>query len=162
MAPFISRAATVVLAVLLVASVTDWLLTFSARRTPTEPVRVLDASAVEPAQVTDVMPVARLFGAASSSEVGGIRALGVMAEGGSGRGIAILGLEGKPAKSYRSGDLVAPGVITFFDRAIPAWFRVTLHRTRPSLMQMTAAAHFMVDRYVGFDGPVAISPPPSR
>ena len=111
MAPFISRAATVVLAVLLVASVTDWLLTFSARRTPTEPVRVLDASAAEPAQVTDVMPVARLFGAGSSSEAGGIRALGVMAEGGSGRGIAILGLEGKPAKSYRSGDLVAPGVV---------------------------------------------------
>jgi general secretion pathway protein C len=111
MAPFISRAATIVLAVLLVASVTDWLLTFSARRTPTEPVRVLDASAVEPAQVTDVMPVARLFGAGSSSEAGGIRALGVMAEGGSGRGIAILGLEGKPAKSYRSGDLVAPGVV---------------------------------------------------
>jgi len=34
-----------------------------------------------------------------------------MAEGGSGRGIAVLGVEGKPAKSYRSGDLVAPGVI---------------------------------------------------
>jgi general secretion pathway protein C len=111
MAPFISRAASVVLAVLLVASVTNWLLGFSARRTPTEPVRVLDASAVEPAQATDVMPVARLFGAASSSEAGGIRALGVMAEGGSGRGIAVLGVEGKPAKSYRSGDLVAPGVI---------------------------------------------------
>ena len=111
MAPFISRAASVLLAVLLVASVTDWLLTFSARRTSIEPVRVLDASAVEPAQVTDVMPVARLFGAASASEAGGIRALGVMAEGGSGRGIAVLGVEGKPAKSYRSGDLVAPGVI---------------------------------------------------
>ena len=111
MAPFISRAASVLLAVLLVASVTDWLLTFSARRTPAEPVRVLDAAAVEPAQVTDVMPVARLFGASSSSEAGGIRALGVMAEGGTGRGIAVLGVEGKPAKSYRSGDLVAPGVI---------------------------------------------------
>ena len=111
MAPFISRAASVLLAVLLVASVTDWLLTFSARRTPAEPVRVLDAAAVEPAQVTDVMPVARLFGASSSSEAGGIRALGVMAEGGTGRGIAVLGVEGKPAKSYRSGDLVAPGVV---------------------------------------------------
>ena len=110
MAPFIARAVTVVLAVVLVASVTDWLLTFSARRTPAEPVRVLDAAAVEPAQVSDMMPVAKLFGAASS-EVGGIRALGVMAEGGSGRGIAVLGVEGKPAKSYRSGDLVAPGVI---------------------------------------------------
>jgi len=111
MAPFVPRAVSVLLAVLLVASVTEWLLNFSARRTPTEPVRVLDASAVEPAQVTDVMPVARLFGAASAAEAGGIRALGVMAEGGTGRGIAVLGVEGKPAKSYRSGDLVAPGVI---------------------------------------------------
>ena len=110
MAPFIPRAASVALAVVLVTSVTDWLLTFSARRTPVEPVRVLDATAVEPAQVTDVMPLANLFGAPSSSEVGGIRALGVMAEGGTGRGIAVLGVEGKPAKSYRSGDLVAPGV----------------------------------------------------
>jgi copper transport protein len=58
--------------------------------------------------------------------------------------------------------LVAPGVITFLDRRIPAWFRVTVHGSRPSRMQMTAAAHFMVERYVGFDGPVTISPPPSR
>ena len=56
--------------------------------------------------------------------------------------------------------LVAPGVITFLDRRIPAWFRVTVHGTRPSRMRMTAAAHFMVDRYVAFDGPVTISPPP--
>jgi hypothetical protein len=56
--------------------------------------------------------------------------------------------------------LVAPGVITFLDRRIPAWFRVTVRGSRPSRMQMTAAAHFMVERYVGFDGPVTISPPP--
>jgi len=59
--------------------------------------------------------------------------------------------------------LVAPGVITFFDRQIPAWFRVTTRGGRPSRMQMTAASHFMVDRYVGFGDAVTISqPPPSR
>jgi copper transport protein len=58
--------------------------------------------------------------------------------------------------------LVAPGVLTFLDRRTPAWFRVTLGGDRPRRVQMTAAAHFMVDRYVGFDGPVEISPPPSR
>jgi hypothetical protein len=58
--------------------------------------------------------------------------------------------------------LVAPGVITFVDRRIPAWFRVTLAGNRPSRIDMTAAAHFMVERYVGFDVPVTISPPPSR
>ena len=58
--------------------------------------------------------------------------------------------------------LVAPGVLTFLDRSIPAWFRVTLAGDRPTRIDMTAAAHFMVERYVGFDVPVDISPPPSR
>jgi general secretion pathway protein C len=111
MNPVIPRAVGIILAALLVASVTEWVLTLSARRTPAEPVRVVDAAPVESVQATDVTPVARLFGAGSASDVGGIRALGVMAEGGTGRGIAVLGIEGKPAKSYRSGDTVAPGVI---------------------------------------------------
>ena len=112
MAPVLPRAVTIVLAVLLVASVTEWVLTFGARRTPVEPVKVLDASNVElQAQVTDVMPVARLFGASGAAESGGIRALGVMAEDGTGKGIAVLGVGDKPAKSYRSGDTVAPGVV---------------------------------------------------
>ena len=112
MAPLIPRAVTIVLAVLLVASVTEWVLTFGARRTPAEPVRVLEASNTDvQAQVTDVAPVARLFGASGATESGGIRALGVMAEDGTGRGIAVLGVGDKPAKSYRTGDTVAPGVV---------------------------------------------------
>jgi copper transport protein len=57
---------------------------------------------------------------------------------------------------------IAPNVLTFLDRRVPAWFRVTLNGTRPTRVQMAAAGHFMVDRYVGFDVPVDISPPPSR
>jgi copper transport protein len=57
---------------------------------------------------------------------------------------------------------IAPNVLTFLDRKIPAWFRLTLVGDRPTRVEMTAAAHFMVDRYVGFDVPVVISPPPSR
>lgn len=112
MAPLVPRAVTIVLAVLLAASVTEWVLTFGARRTPSEPVRVLEASNTEvQGQVTDVAPVARLFGASGTTESGGIRALGVMAEDGTGRGIAVLGVGDKPAKSYRTGDTVAPGVV---------------------------------------------------
>jgi len=56
--------------------------------------------------------------------------------------------------------VVAPGVLTFLDRTIPAWFRVELRRDRlPRVVHMTAAAHFMVDRYLGFDTPVDVSPP---
>jgi hypothetical protein len=57
---------------------------------------------------------------------------------------------------------IAPGVLTFLDRRVPAWFRLTIGGARPRRVQMTAAGHFMDDRYVGFDVPVEISPPPSR
>jgi hypothetical protein len=56
--------------------------------------------------------------------------------------------------------LVAPGVLTFLDRRVPAWFRVTLAGGLPAVMHMTAAAHFMTDRYVEFGEPIEISPPP--
>jgi len=105
-----ARIASVVLALLLVVSVTNWGMTLSARRTPAEPLRVLPAGELEPqARSTDLAPVARLLGA--SGDGGNIRALGVMAEGASGKGIAVLGVEGKPTRSYRTGDVVAPGVV---------------------------------------------------
>jgi copper transport protein len=58
--------------------------------------------------------------------------------------------------------LVAPNVVTFLDRRIPAWFRVTVAGVRLQRMHMTAAAHFMTDRYRAFDADVGVSPPPSR
>src|SRR5439155_23832224 len=54
---------------------------------------------------------------------------------------------------------VAPGVLTFLDRSLPAWFRLEVEGRRPRVVHMDAAAHFMVERYVEFDGPVAVSPP---
>lgn len=57
---------------------------------------------------------------------------------------------------------IAPNVLTFLDRRIPAWFRVTLSGLTPTRVHMTAAGHFMTDRYVGVDVPAEISPPPSR
>lgn len=60
--------------------------------------------------------------------------------------------------------LIAPHTLTFLVRAIPAWFELTLDPQGhlPTRLAMTAAAHFMVDRYAGFDVPVDVSPPPSR
>jgi hypothetical protein len=54
---------------------------------------------------------------------------------------------------------VGPGTFTFLDRSIPAWFRLTVVRGRPTVDHMTAAAHFMVDRYVGFDVSATVSLP---
>jgi copper transport protein len=55
--------------------------------------------------------------------------------------------------------LVGPNTITFLDRGIPAWFRLTFTGSRPTVFHMTAAAHFMTERYVGFDVPAEVSPP---
>jgi copper transport protein len=55
--------------------------------------------------------------------------------------------------------VVAPHELTFLDRSLPGWFHVELGAKLPTQMRMTAAAHFMVDRYVGFDDPVTVSPP---
>jgi copper transport protein len=55
--------------------------------------------------------------------------------------------------------LVGRDTITFLDRRIPAFFRLTFKGTRPTVSHMTAAAHFMTDRYVGFDVPAVVSPP---
>jgi copper transport protein len=56
---------------------------------------------------------------------------------------------------------VAPNTLTFLDRRIPAWFRVTIANGRLREMHMTAAAHFMTDRYRAFDAGVVVSPPPA-
>ena len=105
------RLATVCLAIFLVVSVTDWALTFTARRVPSEPVRTLPANETEiRARSVDTATVARLFGAAADTGTN-IRALGVMAEGSTGRGIALMGVEGKPPRAVRAGEAIVPGVI---------------------------------------------------
>jgi hypothetical protein len=108
----LARLASVLLAIVLVVSLTDWALTFSARRTMGESPPMLPAGDFDLApQVTDLAPIAHLFGALSSSGVGGVRALGVMAEGRSGRGIALIAVDGQPARSVRAGDSIAAGMV---------------------------------------------------
>ena len=51
--------------------------------------------------------------------------------------------------------------VSFVDSTIPAWFTVVFDRRtlRPHELHMTAAAHFMVDRYLSFNAQRAIRPP---
>jgi hypothetical protein len=65
-------------------------------------------------------------------------------------------------RSSRNAHLIAPGVVTFLDPSIPAVFRLDFSGGRLNRLRMTAAAHFMVDRYAGFNGPASVSPPPAR
>ena len=105
------RLASLVLAVVLVASLTDWILTFSGRRTATLPLKNLPAGEVETrAQPVDTAAIARLLGTTEGT-TGNIRALGVMAEGSTGRGIALIGIDGQPARAVRAGETIAPGIV---------------------------------------------------
>ena len=51
--------------------------------------------------------------------------------------------------------------LTFVDPTTPAYFEVVVdaHTLLPRSVRMTAAAHFMVDRYIRFNAPRAIYPP---
>jgi len=107
----IPRLAGLALAVVLVASITNWVLTFTSGRVPSEPVRTLPANETEVGtRGVDTAPIARLFGASGDAPTN-IRALGVMAEGSTGRGIALIGIEGKPARAVRAGESIAPGIV---------------------------------------------------
>ena len=109
--PLYPRLASIALAIFLVASVTNWVLTFTAGRVPAEPVRTLPANETDiQAGAVDAGTVARLFGASADAGTN-IRALGVMAEGATGRGIALIGVEGKAPRPVRAGETIAPGVI---------------------------------------------------
>jgi hypothetical protein len=64
------------------------------------------------------------------------------------------------------GRLDGRAVVRFsmFEPTTPAWYTVTLDRAtlRTLNVEMTAAAHFMQDRYVTFNAPRRIRPPAAR
>ncbi len=69
----------------------------------------------------------------------------------------------QPATQWRAvsnAHRVGPRTITFADPTVPAFFSVELARDgRLRLLRMTAAAHFMTDRYVNYDSARALRPP---
>jgi hypothetical protein len=110
MARILPGIATLVLLIALAASVTEWVLRFSARGAPAEPVRTLPAAELDPRlQTVDVAPLARLLGAAAVSGPSDIRALGVVAERG-GKAVAVLDVNGRP-RTFRAGDEISPGIL---------------------------------------------------
>jgi general secretion pathway protein C len=107
----VARLCTFVLVLALAASLTAWFLEFSSRRTPTEPVRAISTG--NPAartQAADTAPIAALFGARADDEAGDIRLVGVIAQGKSGQGIALLSVDSKPAIALHVGEDIRPGI----------------------------------------------------
>jgi general secretion pathway protein C len=101
---------TFLLVLALAASITGWTLEFSARRTPSEPVRPISTgNSAARTQAADIAPIAGLFGARAGDEAGDIRLVGVIALGKSGKGIALLSVDSKPAVALRAGEDIRPG-----------------------------------------------------
>ena len=107
----LARACTFVLVLALAATITAGVLEFSARRTPSEPVRPVTIGDPAPrTRAADIAPVAFLFGALPGATGSDIRVVGVIAEGARGKGIALLAVDGRPPLAVRAGTDVAAGV----------------------------------------------------
>ena len=54
--------------------------------------------------------------------------------------------------------------LSWVDPVIPAWYTGTFQRANalPTTLRMTAPAHFMEHRYLSYNAPVTITPPPRR
>ena len=95
------------------ASVTWWTLPWIGTDTSAERVVAVPASdPLQRSQPVDMAPVARLFGTAVAAPAAPARTrlLGVIAEGGRGRGVALLATDNLPAQAYRVGDAVTPAL----------------------------------------------------
>jgi general secretion pathway protein C len=105
------RACTVVLVLALAATITGWALDFTARRTPSEPVRPVTVGNPAPrTQAADIAPIAFLFGALPGADGSNIKLVGVIAQGKRGQGIALLAVDDRPPLALRAGREIAEGV----------------------------------------------------
>jgi len=94
----------------IVAATTFWILQFSSPIQTDGPIVAVPTSdRAARTQVMDVAPIAALFGSrevpvASSANV---TVVGVIAEGGRGKGVALLSVNDLPAMAFRAGDRVS-------------------------------------------------------
>lgn len=109
--PRLPRVCTFVLVVALAVTITAWVLEFSARRTPSGPVRPLIAGDPAPrTQAAEIAPIAYMFGAVPGADGSDIRLIGVIAQGTRGKGVALLAVDGRPPLALRAGEEIAAGV----------------------------------------------------
>lgn len=97
------------LLVAIFAATTFWILQFSSpNQTDTPVVAVPTSDRAARTQVMDVAPIAALFGSRGAPAVSSsnISIAGVIAEGGRGKGVALLSVDNRPAMAFRVGDRV--------------------------------------------------------
>lgn len=106
-APWLPRAASLLLFVALCALVTHWVLVFSAMRT----IPVPKSARVAQTEAVETGAVATLFGGSAQSGVRDVQLIGVVADvDGVGPAAAILSLDGGPPKAVRAGASLSPQI----------------------------------------------------
>jgi general secretion pathway protein C len=105
------RLVTFGLVLVLASLCTYWILIFTSRGEPPEPVAATVASDSARTQAVDIAPLARLFGGALADAPGDVTLIGVIAEGTGGKGVAILSIDRQPALAVRAGDTLPDGTV---------------------------------------------------
>lgn len=107
---FSRRTLNFLLLVAIFAATTFWILQFSSPNQTDGPVVAVPTSdRAARTQVMDVAPIAALFGSreAPATYSANIAIAGVIAEGGRGKGVALLSVNDRPAMAFRVGDRVS-------------------------------------------------------
>ncbi len=97
-----------ILTLAIAAVITYWILQFSSQNATDESVvAVATSDRVARTQPLDTAPMAGLFGASSSgTSPNKIKLVGVIAQGGTGQGVALLSVGDQPAMAYRVSEHV--------------------------------------------------------
>jgi general secretion pathway protein C len=86
---------------------TYWYLQWASVRAPREQLVAVPAGdRVARSTPLDTTSVARLFGPAQTTTSTRLRLVGVIAEGGQGRGVALLSLDGQAPLAFRAGEAI--------------------------------------------------------
>lgn len=102
------RALNVLLLVAVAATATYWILQLASRTNMEETVvAVPTADRAARTQAMSVAPVARLFGSGEVSLVSSnISVVGVIAQGGKDKGVALLSVDNGPAMAFKAGERI--------------------------------------------------------
>jgi len=107
------RVLNLLLVLAIAATATYWIVQFSSPgETGETMVGVATADRAARTQSLDVGPIAGLVGSGDvAAAPSNIAVVGVIAEGGKNRGVALLAVNGKPAMAYRAGETITGDLV---------------------------------------------------
>ncbi|UCH49327.1 MAG: hypothetical protein JSU95_05955 [Betaproteobacteria bacterium] len=108
---FSRKTVNLILLIAIAAVLTYWILQFSGpSETDERIVPVPTADRAARTQIMSVTPIARLFGSSGPSvTTSNISVVGVIAQGGKDKGVALLSVNDQPAMAFKAGETVSGG-----------------------------------------------------